>query len=230
VINRPTGGEHVEIVAYGVLADEEPLLHDAFGKAFGDRHELRCLRLFLNRDTAPTALGREVVLSSVNDTLDADVLRALAGGGTRMIAQRSTGYNNIDLTAAEELGLTVARVSFYSPYSVAEFAWALALAVDRRIVRAAHRTREFDFRLDGLMGRDQRGRTAGVVGTGKIGAAFARIADGFGMRLTGWDVAENPDCLALGMQYVQRERLFANVADYLAGRAGDNTLVRPPAA
>lgn len=66
-----------------------------------------------------------------------------------MIAQRATGYNNIDLTAAEELGLTVARVSYYSPYSVAEFAWALALAVDRRIVRAAHRTREFDFRLDG---------------------------------------------------------------------------------
>ncbi len=103
----------------------------------------------------------------------------------------------------------MARVSYYSPYSVAEFAWALALAVDRRIVRAAHRTREFDFGLDGLMGRDLRGRTAGVVGTGKIGAAFARIAHGFGMRLLGWDVAENPDCLALGMEYVERERLFA---------------------
>ncbi|AVV45932.1 2-hydroxyacid dehydrogenase [Streptomyces sp. ID05-04B] len=199
----------MEIIAYGVLADEEPLLHDAFAREFGESHELRCLRLFLNRDTAPTAAGREVVLSSVNDTLDADVLRALAEGGTRMIAQRSTGYNNIDLTAAEALGLTVARVSFYSPYSVAEFAWALALAVDRRIVRAAHRTREFDFRLDGLMGRDLRGRTAGVVGTGKIGAAFSRIAHGFGMRLLGWDVAENPDCLALGMKYVERERLFA---------------------
>jgi D-lactate dehydrogenase len=152
-----------------------------------------------------------VVLSSVNDTLDGDVLHALARGGTRMIAQRSTGYNNIDLTAAEALGLTVARVSFYSPDSVAEFAWALALAVGRRIVRAAHRTLEFDFRLDGLMGRDLRGRTAGVVGTGKIGAAFARIAHGFGMRLLGWDVAENPDCLALGMKYVEPERLFAEV-------------------
>jgi D-lactate dehydrogenase len=96
-----------------------------------------------------------------------------------MIARRATGYNDIDLTAAEELGLTVARVSSYSsysPYSVAEFAWAPALAVDRRIVRATHRTREFDFRLDGLMGRDLHGRTAGVVGTGKIGTAFARIA------------------------------------------------------
>ncbi|MEU0056174.1 2-hydroxyacid dehydrogenase [Streptomyces sp. NPDC006334] len=199
----------MEIAAYGVLTDEEPLLRQAFGDALADRHRLRCLRLFLNRDTVPTAAGHEVVLSSVNCTLDAEVLRSLAEGGTRMIAQRATGHNNIDLTAARELGLTVARVSSYSPYSVAEFAWALALAVDRRIVRAAHRTREFDFRLDGLMGRDLHGRTVGVVGTGKIGTAFARIAHGFGMRLLGWDVAENPDCAALGMRYVEREQLFA---------------------
>ena len=199
----------MEIVAYGVLVDEEPLLQEAFDKAFADGHELRCLRWFLDRDTAPTAHGHEVVLSSVNDTLDAPVLRVLAEGGTRMIAQRSTGYNNIDLTAAEELGLSVARVSYYSPYSVAEFAWTLVLAVNRRITRAALRTRDFDFRLDGLMGRDLRGRTVGVVGTGKIGAAFTRIAHGFGMRLLGWDIAENPECLALGMEYVPRERLFA---------------------
>ncbi|CAL9324979.1 Glyoxylate_hydroxypyruvate reductase B [Streptomyces sp. enrichment culture] len=205
----PMGGVDVEIVAYGVLSDEEPLLRAAFDKAFAGRHELRCLRLFLDRDTVPTAAGHEIVLSSVNDTLDAGVLRTLAEGGTRMIAQRSTGYNNIDLAAAGELGVTVARVSYYSPYSVAEFAWTLALAVNRRIVRAAHRTREFDFRLDGLMGRDLRGRTAGVVGTGKIGSAFAEIAHGFGMRLLGWDITENPDCLALGMEYVPRERLFA---------------------
>ncbi|MET7434772.1 MULTISPECIES: 2-hydroxyacid dehydrogenase [Streptomyces] len=199
----------MEIVAYGVLSDEEPLLRETFDKAFAGRHELRCLGLFLDRDTVPTALGHEVVISSVNDTLDAEVLRALAGGGTRMIAQRSTGHNNIDLRAAEENGLSVARVSYYSPYSVAEFAWTLALAVNRRIVRAVQRTREFDFRLDGLMGRDLRGRTAGVVGTGKIGTAFARIAHGFGMRLLAWDIAESPDCLALRVEYVPRERLFA---------------------
>lgn len=199
----------MEIVAYGVLADEEPLLRRAFGAELAERHPLRCLTLFLDRDTAPTAAGHEIVLSSVNDVLDAEVLRTLAEGGTRMVAQRSTGYNNIDIAAAGKLGLTVARVSSYSPYSVAEFAWTLALAINRRIVRAAHRTRDFDFRLDGLMGRDLRGRTAGVVGTGKIGAAFARIAHGFEMRLLGSDVAENPDCVALGMQYVPVEQLFA---------------------
>ncbi|MEU6912805.1 2-hydroxyacid dehydrogenase [Streptomyces olindensis] len=199
----------MKIIAYGVLTDEQPLLRAAFDRAFGDRHELRCLQLFLDRDTAPTATGHETVLSSVNDTLDAPVLRDLSRGGARLIAQRATGYNNIDLAAARDLGLTVARVSSYSPHSVAEFAWALALAVDRRIVRAAHRTREFDFRLDGLLGRDLHGRTAGVVGTGKIGGAFARIAHGFGMRLLGWDIVENPGCSALGMEYVSPELLFA---------------------
>jgi D-lactate dehydrogenase len=132
-------------------------------------------------------------------------------GGTRtqLIAQRSTGFNNIDLDVAERLGLTVARVSSYSPYSVAEFAWTLAMAVNRRIVRAATRTRDFDFRLDGLMGRDLRGRTVGVLGTGKIGEAFTRIAHGFGMRLLGWDVTENPACVELGMTYVPKDQLLA---------------------
>lgn len=103
----------------------------------------------------------------------------------------------------------MSRVSYYSPYSVAEFAWTLAMAVNRRIVRASTRTRDFDFRLDGLMGRDLRGRTVGVLGTGKIGEAFTRIAHGFGMNLLGWDVAENPNCTALGMKYVDKEQLFA---------------------
>src|SRR5215472_6304053 len=107
----------MQIIAYGVLTDERPPLQSAFREAFGGTHPLRCLDLDLDRVTAPTAAGYETVLSSVNDTLDADVLRILADGGTRMIAQRSTGYNNIDLRTAEALGLTVARVSYYSPYS-----------------------------------------------------------------------------------------------------------------
>ncbi|MFF9325591.1 2-hydroxyacid dehydrogenase [Streptomyces sp. NPDC014776] len=195
----------MEILAFGVQADEKPLVE----AAFAGHHEVRCLDVFLNEDTAPIAAGYEVISTSVNADLDRRVLETLAAGGTRMIAQRSTGFNNIDLAVAERLGLTVARVSFYSPYSVAEFAWALALAVDRRIVRASTRTRDFDFRLDGLMGRDMHGRTAGVLGTGKIGAAFARIAHGFGMRLLGWDIAENPACLDLGMRYVSKDQLLA---------------------
>ncbi|WP_041820077.1 2-hydroxyacid dehydrogenase [Streptomyces davaonensis] len=195
----------MEILAFGVQADEKPLIE----RAFAGHHEIRCLDVFLNQDTAPIAAGYEVICTSVNCDLDNRVLQTLAAGGTQMVAQRSTGFNNIDLKVAERLAMTVARVSYYSPYSVAEFAWTLAMAVNRRVVRASIRTRDFDFRLDGLMGRDLHGRTAGVLGTGKIGEAFARIAHGFGMKLLGWDIAENPACLELGMSYVPKEQLLA---------------------
>ncbi|MFF9480254.1 2-hydroxyacid dehydrogenase [Streptomyces sp. NPDC014733] len=195
----------MEIIAFGVQADERPLLE----RAFAGRHQIRCLDVNLDHDTAPIAHGYEIVTTDVNSELSAEVLQTLFTGGTKLIAQRATGYNNIDLRAAADLGMTVGRVAAYSPYAVAEFAWALALAVDRRVIRAAQRTRLFDFRLDGLMGRDLRGRTAGVVGTGRIGEAFTRIAHGFGMRLLGWDLAENPACRDLGMRYVDRDHLFA---------------------
>ncbi|MCX5396528.1 2-hydroxyacid dehydrogenase [Streptomyces sp. NBC_00102] len=195
----------MEILAFGVQADEKPLIE----KAFAGQHEVRCLEVFLTPDTAAIAAGYEVISTSVNADLGPRVLETLAAGGTRMIAQRSTGFNNIDLDVAGRLGLRVARVSFYSPYSVAEFAWTLAMAVNRKVIRAATRTRDFDFRLAGLLGRDMHGRTAGVIGTGKIGEAFTRIAHGFGMNLLGWDVAENPACVELGMRYVEKDQLFA---------------------
>ncbi|MEU8510721.1 2-hydroxyacid dehydrogenase [Kitasatospora sp. NPDC048722] len=195
----------MEILAYGVQADERPLLEEAFA----GRHELRCLGMFLNRDTAPLAAGYPAVSSSVNAVLDAGTLAVLASGGTELITQRSTGFNNIDLDAAADLGLTVARVSYYSPYAVAEHAWTLAMAVNRRIVRAAGRSREFDFRLDGLLGRDVHGMTVGVLGTGKIGECFARIAAGFGTELLGWDLAPNPACVGLGMSYTELPDLLA---------------------
>ncbi|KPC73386.1 2-hydroxyacid dehydrogenase, partial [Streptomyces sp. NRRL F-6602] len=151
----------MEILAFGVQDDERPLIE----RAFAGEHEVRCVDVFLNRDTAAIARGYEAISTSVNADLGGPVLQTLAAGGTQFIAQRSTGFNNIDLDVAERLALTVARVSSYSPYSVAEFAWTLAMAVNRRIVRAANRTRDFDFRLEGLMGRDLRGRTVGVIGT-----------------------------------------------------------------
>ncbi|MFB6511162.1 2-hydroxyacid dehydrogenase [Streptomyces virginiae] len=196
----------MEILAFGVTADEKPLLE----QAFAGTHEVRCLEVFLEEDTAPIAAGYEIVSSSVNADLSGRVLRVLAAGGTKMIAQRSTGFNNIDLDEAQRLGMSISRVSAYSPHSVAEFAWTLALAVNRRIVRASTRTRDFDFRLNGLMGRDFHGRTVGVLGTGKIGEAFTRIAHGFGMRLLGWDVVQNPACLELGMTYVDKDELLAS--------------------
>jgi D-lactate dehydrogenase len=194
----------MDVLATGVQRDERPLLE----AAFAGRHDIRCLETTLTADTLPLAAGYEAVSTSVNAVLDAAVLEGLVRGGTKLVAQRSTGYNNIDIAHAERLGMTVSRVAAYSPYSVAEFAWTLALALDRRIVRSASRTRDFDFRLDGLLGRDFHGRTAGVVGTGRIGAAFTAVARGFGMRLLGWDLTPNPECEALGMTYVELDRLF----------------------
>ncbi|CAG7607876.1 2-hydroxyacid dehydrogenase [Actinacidiphila bryophytorum] len=194
----------MDVLATGVQRDERPLLE----AAFAGRHDIRCLETTLTADTLPLAAGYEAVSTSVNAVLDAPVLEGLVKGGTRLITQRSTGYNNIDLAHAERLGMTVARVAAYSPYAVAEFAWTLALALERRIVRAAGRTRDFDFRLDGLLGRDFHGRTAGVIGTGRIGTAFTAIARGFGMRLLGWDITPNPECEEMGMQYVELDRLF----------------------
>lgn len=201
----------MDVLAMGVQRDERSLLE----AAFAGRHEIRCLETPLTADTLPLAAGYEAVSTGVNAGLDAPVLEALVRGGTRLITQRSTGYNNIDLAHAERLGMTVARVAAYSPYAVAEFAWTLALALNRRIVRAAGRTRDFDFRLDGLLGRDFHGRTVGVVGTGRIGTAFTAIARGFGMRLLGWDITPNPACEELGMQYVELDRLFRE-ADLLS--------------
>jgi D-lactate dehydrogenase len=172
------------------------------------RHQLDYTAAQLDLQTAALADGYEAVCLFVNDLAPGETLERLHAGGVRAIAQRSTGYNNIDLEAAERLGVTAMRVSFYSPYSVAEHAVALLMTLNRRIHRAFNRTREFNFRLAGLMGRDIHGSTVGVVGTGKIGAIFASIMKGFGCHLLGYDVRQNPDCVALGMEYVELNDLL----------------------
>lgn len=134
----------------------------------------------LNIDTATLAEGCEVACVFINDDLSAPVLKRLADAGVRLIALRSAGYNHVDLHAARELGLTVARVPAYSPQAIAEHAVALILALNRRIHRAFNRTREGDFSLHGLTGFDLHGKTVGVIGGGQIGLAFARIMVGFG--------------------------------------------------
>jgi D-lactate dehydrogenase len=171
-------------------------------------HRLEYTTAQLDAQTAALAEGYEAVCLFVNDRADAAALERLAAGGVRLVAQRSTGFNNIDLEAAARLGVTAARVAYYSPHSVAEFAVGLLQAVNRRIHRAYNRTREFNFRLAGLLGRDLHGRTVGIVGTGRIGTVFARILHGFGCPLLAADVRENPEVIALAAQYVPIEELL----------------------
>ncbi len=162
----------------------------------------------LSAETVALAEGAMAICAFVNDDLSGPVLEKLAAMGVRLVALRCAGFNQVDLQAAEKLGLTIARVPAYSPYAVAEHTMALILSLNRKIHRAYNRVREGNFALDGLHGFDLHGKTVGVVGTGKIGAIFTRIAAGFGCRLLGHDIRQNPDCVALGMTYVTREKLF----------------------
>lgn len=163
----------------------------------------------LRPETALLARGAEAVCAFVNDVLDAAVLEALWRGGTRFALLRCAGFNNVDLEAAQRLGLRVGRVPEYSPYAVAEHALALALCLNRNVHRAYNRVREGNFALDGLMGFDLRGSTVGVVGTGKIGRIFASIAQGLGCEVLAYDPYPNSECAASGVAYVSLEELFA---------------------
>jgi D-lactate dehydrogenase len=171
-------------------------------------HELVFLEPRLSHETVALAAGFPVVCAFVHDILDRPVLETLHSGGVRLIALRSAGFNNVDLAAAGELGLTVCRVPAYSPHAVAEHAAGLILALNRRLHRAYARVRDGNFLLEGLLGFDLNGRCVGIVGTGRIGTVFARIMAGFGCRLMATDVRPNEECLALGVEYVDHAQLF----------------------
>ena len=170
--------------------------------ADGTDHQLDFYEARLDRTTASLADDYDVVCAFVNDDLGAATLLRLAKTGPKLIALRSAGFNHVDLEAAKSLGLPVVRVPAYSPDSVAEHTVALMLALNRRIHRAHARVREGNLSLDGLLGFDLGARTVGIVGTGQIGVAVARILQGFGCRLLGYDVRENPDAIELGLEYV----------------------------
>lgn len=169
-------------------------------------HQLRFYEARLDQNTASLAAGCGAVCAFVNDALDRPTLEILQSAGVRLIALRCAGYNQVDLRAAQELGLTVARVPEYSPYAVAEHAVALLLALNRKIPRAYNRVRESNFSLEGLVGFDLHGKTVGIVGTGKIGAVFARIMAGFGCRLLAYDLFPRTD---LPVTYVDPAQLLA---------------------
>lgn len=175
-----------------------------------NQHELVFFEPRLNRDTAILAAGFPAVCVFVHDQADAPTLEILASRGTHLLALRCAGFNNVDLKAAAELGITVVRVPAYSPYAVAEHTVGLILSLNRKIHRAYNRVREGNFSLDGLLGFDLHGRTVGIIGTGKIGVIVGQIMKGFGCHLLAYDVHRNPECQVLGAKYVELSELFAN--------------------
>jgi len=177
--------------------------------AEGSGHHLDFFEARLNCDHVPLASGYDAVCVFVHDEVNADVLRKLVDGGTRFVALRAAGFNNVDLEVAAELGIKVGRVPAYSPYAVAEHSVALILSLLRRTNRAYNRVRDGNFSLDGLLGYDLHGRCVGVIGTGRIGTVFATIMSGFGCRLMAYDPYPNDAVRDLGAKYVELPELFA---------------------
>lgn len=196
----------MKVTVFSTKPYDEQFL-SAHNSDFG--HELMFIENRLKSDSAVLAEGSPAICAFVNDVLDAATLEKLAEGGTRFIAMRCAGYNNVDLAAAKSLGMKVARVPAYSPYAVAEHTVALMLCLNRHVHKAYNRVRDGNFSIDGLMGDDLHGKTVGVVGTGTIGAIFARIMAGFGCEVLAHDIAENPECVKLGVKYVPLDELFS---------------------
>ena len=169
--------------------------------------EIRFLTANLDADTAPLAQGGDAVCAFVNADCSAPVLEKLAQVGIRCLLLRCAGYNNVDLAAAQKCGITVLRVPGYSPEAVAEHAMALAQAANRRICKAYIKVRNNNFALDGLLGYNLYGSSAGIVGTGRIGAAMARICHGFGMNVLCYDMYKNPEVEKFA-RYVSLEELL----------------------
>lgn len=191
--------------------DTKPYDREFFGRAGEGKVEWEFHDFRLSAKTAASACGERAVCAFVNDRVDAECLNALAKSGVGLVALRSAGYNHVDLAAAKALGLAVTRVPAYSPHAVAEHAVGLLLALNRHIHRAYNRVRELNFCLNGLMGFDVHGKTVGIVGTGKIGKAAARIYGGFGARVLACDPAPSHEWATENeVEYVGLNALLAS--------------------
>ena len=177
--------------------------------ANASRHQLRFIEPALNIETVSLAAGFEAVCVFVNDHLDAAVIARLGDERIRLIALRCAGYNNVDLKAATKHEITVVRVPGYSPYAVAEHTIGLMLALNRKLHRAYNRVREGNFALEGLLGFDMHGKTAGIIGTGKIGTVVAQILIGMGCGVLASDPFPNERCRSLGVKYAGIDQLLA---------------------
>ncbi len=195
----------MKVAIFSTRSFEKPFLEEANQS---HHHELHFLDTRLTEKTASIAVAYPAVSCAVTDVLSKKVLAELAQGTTRIILLRSAGFNHVDLDAARALALTVSRVPAYSPYAIAEFAAGLILTLNRKIHRAYARVQRHNFLLDGLLGFDLYNRTVGIIGTGNIGSAFAKIMHGFGCQLLAVDPIPNPLCKQLGVRYTTNIELY----------------------
>jgi D-lactate dehydrogenase len=163
----------------------------------------------LSKDTASLTKGFDITCAFVNDSLNKDVIKVLDKNGIKLVALRCAGYNNVDLKAAYRK-IHVVRVPEYSPCAVAEHAAALMLTLNRKTHKAYYRTRDNNFNINGLAGFDMYGKTAGIIGTGKIGEKLVSILNGFGMKILGYDKFPKKELeMQFNFQYVDLDNLYA---------------------
>lgn len=196
------------VTAFSVKPYDRATLETAMA-GLDDPPEVIWIESRLDVETARLAAGSDIVCAFVNDDLSAPVLEVLAAGGTRAIALRCAGFNNVDLDAAAMLDLRVMRVPAYSPNAVAEHTLALILALNRKIHRAHNRVRDGNFRLDGLVGFDLAGTTAAVVGTGRIGGIVARLLWHLRCEVLAVDEWQDPHLVELGVEFTTWEDALA---------------------
>ena len=172
--------------------------------------EIKFYKSHLNKDNAILAKGADVVCIFVNAEVDANVINILVENGVKLIALRCAGYNNVDLKAAKNR-IKVVRVPAYSPHSIAEYTLALMLTLNRKIHRAYNRTREGNFALEGLMGFEMIGKTAGIIGTGKIGKIVAQILKSMGINVLAYDLYPDMEFAEKnGIRYASLDELYQN--------------------
>lgn len=190
--------------------DSKPYDKDSFDKhneKYGFQFKFFSGRL--NIDNVELCQGAKVVCVFVNDEVNREVLERLAAYKVELLALRCAGFNNVDLDAACELGIRVVRVPAYSPYAVAEHAVALMMSLNRRIPRATWRTRDGNFTLNGLLGFDMHGKTAGIIGTGRIAKNLIKILRGFGQRILAYDVYPDEQFAAENqVEYTTLDRIY----------------------
>ncbi len=198
----------MKLVCYSTKKYDRKYMEEV-NKKLNLHYEIEYFDFPLSVQTAKNAVGADAVCIFVNDDASKEVLEELAALNIHILALRCAGFNNVDLAAAEELGIQVVRVPAYSPEAVAEHTVGLMLCLNRRIHRAYQRTRDANFSLEGLTGFNMHNRVAGIIGTGKIGQATLRILKGFGMKLLAYDPYPNQTVLDLGAEYVDLNTLLS---------------------
>ncbi len=196
----------MKVLAYSTHGFDQPFLEEAAK----NKHHFSFTEALLNENTVEMAKGYDAVALFSSDNANANVIEKLAEYQVKYITLRSVGYDHVDLQKAHEFGIKVANVPEYSPYAIAEHGVALLLVLNRKLYKAESLIQLQDFRLDTLVGFDLNNKTVGVIGTGKIGFAFAKIMNGFGCKLLAYDPVENPSAKEINMEYTSLNFLLKN--------------------